>query len=528
MKYLTQAVPTQFRRSPLFAFALLLFALLAAWKVSDYIVAGQTENLFYVGLGFAALVLLVAILHDWRKGLYFFLAWLLFEDLARKYLGNNMAIYFGKDFLVTAVYISFLAASRRKEIQIFRPPFLIPLLLFVWFGVIQVFNPASSSLLYGVLGLKLYFYYVPLVFVGYALLETESDLRRFFSISLFLAVVIAGLGSAQAILGHTFLNPEHPAEDIRELSQLYREAPISGAILYRPTSVFVSDGRFAFYMILAWLIAFGVGGYLLLRSRRGRLLASLILAIISVGVILTGSRGAVLWTSGSALVCAAAFFWGAPWRQGEALRVMRTIQRALLVSGLAIIILFFVYPQALLSRVAFYSETLSLDSPSSELVYRVRDYPLQNFFLAFTYDRWPYGFGIGTASLGVQYVSRIMHAPPMNIGVENGYGSVVIEMGIIGLALWLSMSFAVVFACWKIVRRLKGSPWFPIGFVIFWFAFLLLFPLTFNGLQPYQNFVLNAYLWLLIGILFRLPSLEFSADNTTAGGATMPQRRWIR
>jgi hypothetical protein len=528
MRLGTLTFPGHSRRSPLLTFALLLLVVFAAWKVSEYIVAGHTENLFYVGLGFAALVLVVAILNDWRNGLYFFLAWLLFEDLARKYLGNNMAIYFGKDFLVTMVYISFFAASRRKEVQIFRPPFLIPLLLFVWFGVIQVFNPASSSLFYGVLGLKLYFYYVPLIFVGYALFETESDLRRFFSINLFLAVLIAGLGSVQAILGHTFLNPEHPAEDIRELSQLYREAPISGAILYRPTSVFVSDGRFASYMILAWLIAFGVGGYLLMRSRRGRLLASLILAVISVGVILSGSRGAVLWTTGSALVCAAAFLWGAPWRQGEALRVMRAIQRALLVSGLAIIILFFAYPQALLSRVAFYSETLSLDSPNSELVYRMRDYPLQNFLMAFTYDRWPYGFGIGTASLGVQYVSRIMHVPPMNIGVENGYGSMVIEMGIVGLALWLSMSFAVVFACWRIVRRLKGSPWFPIGFVIFWFAFLLLFPFTFNGLQPYQNFVLNAFLWLLVGILFRLPDLEFSAQNTTAGGSTTPQRRWIR
>jgi hypothetical protein len=528
MRHFTQAVPTQFRRSPLLAFALVVFVVFTAWKISEYIVAGQTGNLFFVGLGFAALVLVVAILNDWRNGLYFFLAWLLFEDLARKYLSNNMAIYFGKDFLVTVVYLSFFAASRRKEIQIFRPPFLIPLLLFVWFGAIQVFNPASSSLLYGVLGLKLYFYYVPLIFVGYALFETEGDLRRFFSINLFLAVLIAGLGSAQAILGHTFLNPERPAEDIRELSQLYRVAPVSGVIIYRPTSVFVSDGRFASYMILAWLIAFGVGGYLLLRSRRGRLRASLILAVISAGVILSGSRGAVLWTTGSALVCAAAFLWGAPWRQGEALRVMRTIQRALLVSGLAIVMLFFAYPEALLSRVAFYSETLSLDSPYSELVYRVRDYPLQNFLKAFTYDRWPYGFGIGTASLGAQYVSRIMHAPPMSIGVENGYGSMVIEMGIVGLALWLSMSFAVVFACWRIVRRLKGSPWFPIGFVIFWFAFLLLFPFTFNGLQPYQNFVLNAYLWLLVGILFRLPSVALSAQFAANAPSAQPHRRWIR
>jgi hypothetical protein len=36
---------------------------------------------------------------------------------------------------------------------------------------------------------------------------------------------------------------------------------------------------------------------------------------------------------------------------------------------------------------------------------------------------------------------------------------------------------------------------------------LLLYPLTFGGMVPYQNFVTNAYLWLLVGILFRLPEL---------------------
>src|SRR5437764_13138481 len=44
----------------------------------------------------------------------------------------------------------------------------------------QTFNPASTSLIFGVLGLKLFFYYVPLLFVGYALLNSEEQLRRFF------------------------------------------------------------------------------------------------------------------------------------------------------------------------------------------------------------------------------------------------------------------------------------------------------------------------------------------------------------
>jgi hypothetical protein len=27
------------------------------------------------------------------------------------------------------------------------------------------------------------------------------------------------------------------------------------------------------------------------------------------------------------------------------------------------------------------------------------------------------------------------------------------------------------------------------------------------GMQPYQNYVMNAYFWFLVGILFRLPHL---------------------
>jgi len=57
------------------------------------------------------------------------LTWLLFEDFARKYLGNNMAIFFAKDALAAVVYLSFFLAYRRKEVATFRPAFLMPLLL---------------------------------------------------------------------------------------------------------------------------------------------------------------------------------------------------------------------------------------------------------------------------------------------------------------------------------------------------------------------------------------------------------------
>src|SRR5713226_9838283 len=195
------------RRSPLVVLGFLLVFVIAAYKTASYVIAGDMTGLALIALAFVSCAFIVAMLNNWRNGLYFFLTWLLFEDFARKYLGNNMAIYFAKDVLVAVVYLSFFLAYRRKEVPSFRPPFLVPLLLFVWFGVMQVFNPASTNIIYGVLGLKLFFYYMPLLLVSYSFLNSEKELRRFFFVNLILATIIVSLGVVQAILGHTFLNP---------------------------------------------------------------------------------------------------------------------------------------------------------------------------------------------------------------------------------------------------------------------------------------------------------------------------------
>jgi hypothetical protein len=528
VRLLAPSFPGSLRRGRLLGFGFFVFAMIAAYYVAGYIINNDVASLAFAAMAFVGGAIIVAILNNWRNGVYFFLAWLLFEDLGRKFLGNNMLIYFAKDVLVAIVYMSFFIAYRRKDkdLQALRPPFLVALLVFVWFGFMQVFNPGSTSIFFGILGMKLYFYYTPLFVIGYALIDSEVALRRFFNINLGIMLAIIALGLVQSVLGHTFLNPETPANDIRLLSQAYREAPISGVIVYRPTSVFVSAGRFGDLLIVAWLMVFGFSGYLLLRQRRGRLFAFLALGLTAAGCVMCASRGVFMWSIGSALVGGVAFVWGAPWRQGEARRIFRTLQRALLGVGLAMLILFLTYPEALLDRLAVYSETLDPRSPASELMHRTRDYPLANFMAAFSSPRWPYGFGIGTVSLGGQYVVRIFHVLPPTDGVESGFGNIVLELGIVGLALWFVMSGAVLYSAWKVVRKLKGSPWFPLGFMIFWYAFLLLIPFTFQGMQAYEDFVLNAYMWLLLGILFRLPNLAQAAQ--LAGGAAPQYLRGTR
>jgi len=528
MRIATAPTTSQFGRRRLLTFGTLLVGAIGAYELAQYVITDNMTGLAYLGLCIAGGAITVAILQNWRNGVYFFLAWLLFEDFARKFLNNNMAIYFAKDFLALVVYISFFAAYRRKEVKFFRPPFLVPLLIFIWFGFLQIFNPASTTVWYGLMGFKIFFYYVPFILIGYALLNSEAELRRFFTVNLLLALVIISLGIAQSIIGPHFLNPAVQAVDLRELSTLYRVAPLSGEFAYRPTSVFVSAGRYMNFIMVAWILVLGYSGYLILRHKKGRILAFIAIPVTAAGAFLTASRGAFMWGMFNALATSVAFIWGAPWRQGQVLRAFRSIQRAAIGIALGIVLLFYFYPHALLSRLAIYEETLMPNSPASELMNRGWTYPVDNFLGAFNYDRWPYGYGIGTTALGGQYVARFFNVKPPVIGVESGFGTLIVEMGIMGLILWLILSVAILVSAWKVVKKLRGSPWFPLGFVIFWYAFFLLGPATYGGMVAYEDFLLNTYFWLFLGLLFRLPTLALSAQFAANAPATQPPRRWIR
>jgi hypothetical protein len=492
----------------------LIVGVFSAYLAADYILNARLMELGLIAIGCAMCVLVVTILNDWRKGLMIFLGWLLFEDLLRKYLGNNMAIYFAKDALAAVFYVSFFTSMRRARIRLFQPPFRVLLLLMIWFGALQVFNPASPSIFYGLMGLKLFFYYVPLILVGYSLLNSEKDLRRFVYLNLIFLLIIGSLGVAQSIIGHTFLNPTILQEDIHDLATLYRASPITGLVSYRPNSVFVSTGRYVNFLIVGWQLALGFTGYLLFRRREGRIFTFVVVIVTAAALVLSASRGAFMWEVIDLLAFSIAFVWGTPWRTKEVIRVLRTIQRATLGLVMALVLLFLLFPEALQSRLSLYYETLSPTSPNSELVHRARDYPIANFLTAFNDDRWLYGYGIGTSGLGTQYVTRLFHTSQVPIAVESGFGSLIIEFGIVGLILWLTMAVAIVVSAWRVVSQLRGSAGFPIAFVIFWFAFILLFPLTFGGIVLYEDFVLNAYFWLLLGILFRLPHLAFSEQFT--------------
>jgi hypothetical protein len=451
------------------------------------------------------------ILKDWRTGILCFLAWMSFEDLVRKYMGNNMAIYFAKDALLAVCCLSFYATRGSKRFFQTTPKFVLPLIFFFFWSLLEAFNPNSPSIWYGMLGLKLYFGYVPLFFLGYALLKNESDLRRFLSFNMIIAVIISLIAVAQGVTGKVLLAPDELAPDIRELGSLVRTAPITGETFLRTPSVFVSDGRFGGYVLLAFLLGLGATTYFFLRSLRTRKWLIVAMVLIMAGILISGVRSALMWAIISFAVFILAFVPEMQLKSATRRQITTAVSATAILATLAFVFLSFYYPDALSSRVAFYGQTLLPSSSAFELVNRFWDYPTTELLKAFSYPSWPLGYGTGTCSVGTQYVARIFGASRTNVGVESGYGNLILEMGIPGLLLWLIWTSVLLVAEWKVVRQLRRTALFPLGFVIFWFTFITLVPgmISGNGLE---NYITSAYLFLLAGILFGLPAL-IQADS---------------
>jgi hypothetical protein len=513
------------RSQPLISLVLLIGAMYAAWKLGQWIAGGDLRDLVYSAFVVIICVIAVTIARNWRAGFYLFLVWLLFEDLIRKYAGNNMAIYFVKDVLAGLTYAALYFAVRQGRAKGFRPRFLLAFSLFFWLAVLQIFNPYSPSVLYGILGMKIDFYYLPLIFVGYALIRNESELRRFLLIFMILASLISILGIVQATVGTQVLSPATLAPNIRELGNLEKVAPLTDQIFLLPSSVFVSTGRFAFFLVLAVVLGLGASGYFILSGLRGRLIIFGSIALIAVAVMLSGSRTAFLYSFITLAALTAFFLWGAPWQRGQAHGLVKAIRRSAVFAALGLAAFIFLFPSAASSRWSFYAQTLLPSSTAYELSNRAWNYPMQNLEDAFFEPHWIVGNGLGTASLGIQYVSQLIGKPKPTVWVEEGFGQWIAELGILGPVLWILWTATLLWEAWKTIRPLRQTRLFPIAIAIFWYALLLFYPLTYLGLDAFQNYINNAFLWILLGILFRLP--EFAANTPLAVPFDKPRHKLL-
>jgi hypothetical protein len=111
----------RFSRSPGLTLVAFIGVLCLAYETAQLILEGDISTLVMAGTVFAGAAIVVAILNDWRRGLYMLFGWILFEDLFRKYLGNNMVVFFAKDALVIVVELASITPQWPSICPLARP-----------------------------------------------------------------------------------------------------------------------------------------------------------------------------------------------------------------------------------------------------------------------------------------------------------------------------------------------------------------------------------------------------------------------
>jgi hypothetical protein len=269
----------------------------------------------------------------------------------------------------------------------------------------------------------------------------------------------------------------------------------------------VDPGRFASVAVLA--LAISLAALLIVRgSRRAAVLASVLAAAGAVWV----SGGRTGFVVGACLVALAAMTSAFGERHP-------TLGRAGMVValGLGAIFLFSaLVPDLFTSRLDWYTQTLDPRSSENEWSFRWDSYggdTRRGIDIGGLV-----GQGTGSESLGKQYLYGDSAAIPVgSYQVEGGYASIAVEWGAVGLALWILWTLAWLYRQWRCIRAAPSGSLRAMALVLWgWMIFFLIIGF-FGGLQGYQNYIPNAYFWLLSGVIFGLPQLASSSEKLPEG-----------
>jgi hypothetical protein len=438
---------------------------------------------------------LITLRRPWF-GFWVFMLWLPFEDLFRKYAGNDIRLYAVKELLFIVAMIG-LAKTLRRE-HSFRAAVgraWLPTVVLIAWAIAMSARSAFSDVRVPIVGLRLDFLYLPLVGVGYLFMRTRSSARRALRWLTVLSAGVLMLGVVQAVVGPGFLSPGRATPG---LGHLVLRRGFGTDLIYRPTGTFVDPGRYATMAVVGLAIA------LAYYTSRGVIRARLSI-IAGVGLTATatwvsGARTAVL--AGFLLVVVAVVAH----RRRTGRRTRRAAVAALAAAAVALGVLGVAYPKLFTSQSQFYGSTLDPRSSRSEWAFRWKAYT-NDAVRGIGYGK-VIGQGTGTQSLGLQYlyggedrsVNGLYH-------LESGYGTVAYEWGVIGFGLWLWWTAAWLLRLRASLRKVQFTHWYTAGAVLSaWIFFFLVLEFA-AGMAYFQNYVTNAFFWLLSGVVMGLPQI---------------------
>lgn len=436
-------------------------------------------------------------IRDWRSAVRAMLVFLPFSGLLviAAYPARAGPATLIKDFLfVIPAYMGFVSVYLHRRGEAHVPGFPIGLaVLFAGIVALQVANPALPNVATGLTGLKVWIFYLPMVYLGYHLVRSIEDLKRLFRLLCLVSIPTLILGIAEGILvntGHASTVYGWYGDAAGAVTQDFGDFGVQGSSsIRRVSSTFSFVAQYYYFTILMLAVSFA-HWRAFAHKRSDRLLGAAVFALAAVASMLSGARGAIVAVPALALVM-------------------------LILDGRRIPGSWFGLPVVIVAGLAAAASVFGTNL--SGLVTQVLDHGLFEVSLN-TVEGFQnaightfFGLGTGVDTRAARYVLPAFDPYELVGGrvEESWWVKAFLELGAIGLAVLVAFMATLATRALAARRRLADPALRSVAAAV---VALVLFTIvtSFKG-SVLDVDPLNVMLWLLLGVLLKLPALDSSA-----------------
>ncbi|MEH1829160.1 MAG: hormogonium polysaccharide biosynthesis protein HpsL [Nostoc sp.] len=442
-----------------------------------------------------------------RQALYAFIIYVPIGGTITYYLGNSPILQLAKDAFYVPALIGLWQTCRKQGLPIIIPQGIkIPLyivfacslltLLFINGG--QQFNPPRLGLLekatqeiplgMGILGLKVFLGYVPLIGCAYYLIRDKRDFLFLSRLQISLILICCVLGFIQYFLLLTGVCKGTRGLEGNALfvTSLEARCYFGGALLYSPEEgvirlpgTFVAPWQWAWFLISSTFFTFATG--FTDPSPMWRLIGLGSLVTVFINAVISGQRIALALVP----ICFGILLL-LTGQLGNLKRFIPIGIGLVLVLGIAMV----TNPEVVQQRTESFTGRWEASPP--------QDFIVQQFEENWKNVDGPLGSGLGRATNS----ARVMGKTKL---VETYYPKVLFEVGIFGVLAFLGLVTSLTIIAFKTYRSIKNRNFRSYGAALWVFILFISYNTYY---YPLDVDPVAVYYWFFAGVLFKLPELE--------------------
>ncbi len=443
-----------------------------------------------------AAVWILLVVRDWRWGIWGMIAYLPFVGLPQIITYPNTTLpVLAKDILFVApCYLSLGAGvlTRRLRIQSYGLPWQL-LLLFGAINVVEFFNPALSSKVVGLIGMKIWLLYIPLAFIIPQFVGSVKRLRTVLRVITYLSAGPAALGLVEFALIHAGLTGTVWSWYGKAAQAMFANG--GGAdlgdkqYLFHIPSTFPSQGQYSYFLLMSIACGFALLGLECDPKRIG--LAWAIIGCDCIAALTSGAKAAFLYVP----ILLALIALGTRGVKG----LLRMIPMAAGSLGLTVVLL----GGAGAGLYALVSQATAVYG--QQILTQELAGALQTAAL---------GLGPGMDSGSAGHYSG--NDATFVWLAEGWWAQVIYELGIPGLALVAGIWLVILWEGWTIRRALQDQVLARIAVCMVAYIIVMLYASL--KAVPLNQDPGNVYIWIAVGLLVSLPGLERVTSRSASPG----------